>query len=197
MRSRRILPKNCSIHGEYLEISGPYNFWARVENNISDVWKWNCWTLFVSEIGVGRSWPPCPHCPPPVATPQGKGWDTSYFPNCRGNLGKEEDNVAYMCGGVSFHRHIVYSLKLCVTSISEFRHSHYILLDSNCCFLLSFINSKSTLPMLFKFKFMRNIHFMRKYYQSKLSKSLRVLMIFHEQITQWSSCKNSNSSIPI
>ena len=60
-RSRCILSKNCRIHGEICEISGPYKFWAPTESNVSDVWNWNCWTFFGSKIEVGG---PChPHPP--------------------------------------------------------------------------------------------------------------------------------------
>ena len=52
MKIRRKLANNCSIHGKNCEISGPYNFWAPVKSNIPDVWYWNCWTLFGSEIEV-------------------------------------------------------------------------------------------------------------------------------------------------
>ena len=53
MRSRCILSKNCSIHGENNEISGPYNLWAPVKSNISDVWNWNYGTFLGSKIEVG------------------------------------------------------------------------------------------------------------------------------------------------
>ena len=73
---------NCSIHSKNREISGPYNFWTPIKNNIPDVWNWNSWTLFPYnfwtpiknnipdvwnwnswtlfglEIEVGRPWPP-------------------------------------------------------------------------------------------------------------------------------------------
>ena len=52
MKIRRKLAKNCRIHGKNREISGPYNFWTPVKSNIPDVWNWNCWTLFGSEIEV-------------------------------------------------------------------------------------------------------------------------------------------------
>ena len=46
---------NCpKIVAYTVKIFGLYNFWTPVENNISDVWNWNCWTLFglVIEVGV-------------------------------------------------------------------------------------------------------------------------------------------------
>ena len=57
MKSRRKFSKNCSIYGKKCDISGPYKFWIPIKSNIPDVWNWNCWTLFGSEIE------------PPVATP--------------------------------------------------------------------------------------------------------------------------------
>ena len=53
MKSCRKLSKNCSIHGKNREIFGPYNFWTPIKSNIPDVWNWNFWTLFGSEIEVG------------------------------------------------------------------------------------------------------------------------------------------------
>ena len=52
--------KNCSIHDKKHEISGLYNFWTPVSSNIPDVWNWNCWTLFGSEIEVTRVMAPMP-----------------------------------------------------------------------------------------------------------------------------------------
>ena len=53
MKSRRKLSKICSIHGKNREISIPYNFWTPAESNVPDVWNWNYWTFFDSEIEVG------------------------------------------------------------------------------------------------------------------------------------------------
>ena len=47
------LSKNGSIHAKNSEISGPYNFWTSIKNNIPDVWNWNCWIFFGSEVEVG------------------------------------------------------------------------------------------------------------------------------------------------
>ena len=63
------LYKNCSIHDKNREISDPYNFWTPVKSNIPDVWSWNFWTFFGSEIekgggGGGGVDPPAP--PPPM-----------------------------------------------------------------------------------------------------------------------------------
>ena len=58
MRSRSILSKNCSKHGENREISGPHSFWAPVKSNMFDVWNWNCLTFFVSKIEVEGPCPP-------------------------------------------------------------------------------------------------------------------------------------------
>ena len=63
MKIRRKLAKNCSIHGKNYEISGPYNFWTPVKSNIPDVWNWNCWTLFGSEIEVWGHGPLAPSPP--------------------------------------------------------------------------------------------------------------------------------------
>ena len=52
------LSKNCSIHGKNDEIFGPYYFWTPVENNIPDIWNWNCWTVFGSEVEVGEAMAP-------------------------------------------------------------------------------------------------------------------------------------------
>ena len=54
MKIRCKLAKNCNIHSKNREISGPYYFWTLVKINIPDVWNWNCWTLFGSEIEVGE-----------------------------------------------------------------------------------------------------------------------------------------------
>ena len=67
-------PKIITYTIQNREISGAYNFWTPAKNNIPDVWNWNCWTLFSSEIDVGRPWPPAPPSPeiplpPIVATP--------------------------------------------------------------------------------------------------------------------------------
>ena len=35
-----------------------YNFWTSVKSNIRNVWNWNFWTLFGSEIEVRGPWPP-------------------------------------------------------------------------------------------------------------------------------------------
>ena len=57
------LSKNGSIHAKNSEISGPYNFWTSIKNNIPDVWNWNCWIFFGSEVevegteGHGPPWP--------------------------------------------------------------------------------------------------------------------------------------------
>ena len=67
MKIRRKLAKNCSIHGKNYEISGPYNFWTPVKSNIPDVWNWNCWTLFGSEIEV---WDHGPLAPSPTLPSQ-------------------------------------------------------------------------------------------------------------------------------
>ena len=53
MKSHLKFSKNCSIHGKNREISGQYNFWTPIKSNILDVWNWNFWTLFGSEIEVG------------------------------------------------------------------------------------------------------------------------------------------------
>ena len=80
MRSSYILSKNRSIHSENREISGPYNFWAPVKSNISDVWNWNCETFFGSKIEVG--WP-CPPAPPPSSyapdEPDLINWKIGYY----------------------------------------------------------------------------------------------------------------------
>ena len=68
MKSCRKLSKNCSIHGKNREIFGPYNFWTPIKSNIPDVWNWNFWTLFGSEIEVGGGGGMDPLAPP-VATP--------------------------------------------------------------------------------------------------------------------------------
>ena len=65
MRSHCILSKNCSIHGENREISGPYNFSTPVKRNTSDVWNLNFWTFLGSKIEVEEGMP----TGPPVATP--------------------------------------------------------------------------------------------------------------------------------
>ena len=60
------------MQGKNREISGPCNFWTFVKSNIPDVWTWEFWTLFGSEIKVGEPCTPTPHpppTPPPVATP--------------------------------------------------------------------------------------------------------------------------------
>ena len=54
MKSCHKLSENCSMYGKNCEISGSYNFWTSVKINIPDVWNWNFWTLFSSEIEVGR-----------------------------------------------------------------------------------------------------------------------------------------------
>ena len=56
MKIRCKLAKNCNIHSKNREISGPYYFWTLVKINIPDVWNWNCWTLFGSEIEVAGGW---------------------------------------------------------------------------------------------------------------------------------------------
>ena len=66
MRSRCILSKNFSIHGENREIYGPYNFWALVKSNASDVWNWNYWTFLAQKLkwwGHGPSGPPSGYAP--------------------------------------------------------------------------------------------------------------------------------------
>ena len=62
MKSRRKLSKNCPIHGKNREIAGPYNLWTPVKSNIPNVWNWNYWSLFSSEIEVwgGDHGPPAP-----------------------------------------------------------------------------------------------------------------------------------------
>ena len=58
------LSKNCSIHDKNHEISRPYEFWTPIKSNIPDVWNWNCWPLFGSEIEEGGHGPPAhPHPP--------------------------------------------------------------------------------------------------------------------------------------
>ena len=64
-RNRCILSKNCSINGENREIYAPYNFWAPVKSNTSDVWNWNCWTFLVQKLKWGAMAP----LALPVATP--------------------------------------------------------------------------------------------------------------------------------
>ena len=54
-------PKIVAYTIKNREISGPYNFWTPVKNNIPGVWNWNCWTFLSSWIemeGGGHS-PPC------------------------------------------------------------------------------------------------------------------------------------------
>ena len=63
MKSHHKLSKNCSMHCKNYEFSGPNNFWTFVKSNVSDVWKWNFWTLLGAGIEVGRT------MTPPVATP--------------------------------------------------------------------------------------------------------------------------------
>ena len=77
------------INGKNREISGKCYFWTLLKSNIPDVWKWNYWTLFGSEIEVrwvGRwcgTWPPCPHCPSNYASgslpKDAKMWDIMVF----------------------------------------------------------------------------------------------------------------------
>ena len=54
-----------------VQMSGPYIFWTPVKSNISDVWKWNCWNLFVSEIEMGAM---ASLSPPPEASPLQDVW---------------------------------------------------------------------------------------------------------------------------
>ena len=65
MKIRRILAKNCSIHGKNCEIFGRCNFWTLLKSNISDVWNPNYWTLFGSEIEVWDHGTLAPSPPPP------------------------------------------------------------------------------------------------------------------------------------
>ena len=58
MKSHHKFSKICSMHGKNCEITGSHNFWTSVKGNIPDVWNWNFWTLFGSEIEVGRPWLP-------------------------------------------------------------------------------------------------------------------------------------------
>ena len=63
-KCRHKLSKNCSIYGKtcsiYVktcEISSPCNFWTinkKVKINIADVWNWNFWILYGSEIEKER-----------------------------------------------------------------------------------------------------------------------------------------------
>ena len=43
--------------------SGSCNSWAAANHNIHDVWNWNCWTLFGSEIEMGGHGPLVPSGP--------------------------------------------------------------------------------------------------------------------------------------
>ena len=51
-KNKNKLSKNCNIHDKNWEISGPYNFWTFVKDNIPDVWNWKFWILFGSKIEV-------------------------------------------------------------------------------------------------------------------------------------------------
>ena len=91
MKNCRKLSKNCSMHDTNCEISSPYNFWTPVKSNIPDVWSWNFWTFFGSEIevwgwlgGRGRAYHP------PVATPWSlyisRRTSKFWFKTCDGQL---------------------------------------------------------------------------------------------------------------
>ena len=78
-KKKRKVAVNCpkiGIPSKNREISGPYNFSTPIKSNILDVWNWNWWTFFGSEIELAVMAPclpppspsgyPPPH--PPVAT---------------------------------------------------------------------------------------------------------------------------------
>ena len=61
MKSHRKLSKNCCMYGKNRKMSGLYNFWTPTKSSIPDVWNWNGWTLFSSEIEYSRGHgPPAP-----------------------------------------------------------------------------------------------------------------------------------------